>query len=135
MLWTLTAIAAAVIVNIAVGMVWYSPLFFGKPWAQLKGFSKEHPPNARCGYVVSMVGAAVTAVALLLFFRLAAVGGVGGAVALSIMAWIGFVLPAKGIDASWGGQSWKLLAIDTGYLLVEFIAIGLTVWFIAPAGL
>ena len=134
MLWTIAAIAAAVVVNIIAGMVWYSPLFFGKPWSQLRGFSKENPPNARCGYGVSMVGAAVTALALLMFFRLAAVGGVGGAVALSLMAWIGFVLPAKSLDASWGGQSWKLLAIDAGYLLVEFIAIGLTVWFIAPPG-
>jgi len=134
MLWTIVALVAAVVVNVVLGMLWYSPLLFGKPWMKLRGIDEDNQPEARCGYVVSMTGAVVLGLALLMFYRLMGIESPGAAAAVALMAWIGFVLPAKSLDTAWGGGSWKLFAIDAGWLLVQFVAIGLVMWFVAPTG-
>ena len=52
------AVAAAVVVNMAAGAAWYSPLLFARPWMAANGFTEEQireQGSATRGYVVSVI--------------------------------------------------------------------------------
>ena len=116
------AIVIAAIINMVLGMVWYSPLLFGKSWMKLMGI-KEMKPNP-----LNLLGMFVIALVIGYIFRFfigwAGANTVGLGVDVGVLAGLAFtVLPvASGVFAS--GTSWKLWAINAGYWIVALAIIG-----------
>ena len=129
------ALVAAVVVNMVVGFVWYSPALFAKQWAKLTGRKMEEMGDGTKGYILTTVGAFVQAFILLHFVTYAAnfypdYGDVSVGLITAAWAWLGFVLVPQGVNMVFANTRKKLLAINTGYFLVVLLINGvlLSVW-------
>jgi hypothetical protein len=129
------AIVAAVIVNMVIGFVWYSPALFAKPWAKLTGRKMNEMGDGAQGYILTTVGAFFQAFILLHFVTYAAyfypdysAASVG--MLTAFWAWLAFVAVPQGVNTVFAGTRKKLLAINTGYFLVVLLINGvlLSVW-------
>jgi len=131
------AILASTVACFAVGMAWYSPLLFAKPWCEAMGFDlnnkekmdqmrKETGPKYFLAIVCSFIMA----------FMMAKVSGYLGlhtafvGVKLGVALWFGFVATVQLTDVIFGFKKMSLWFINTGYQMVCYIITGviLCVW-------
>jgi hypothetical protein len=128
------SVLVAAVVSMAIGFAWYSEALFGKPWTKLMGYTKESIEKAQKGmgkmYALSFFLALLTAYVLshvmtfsenFFGYPLVQTGLTSG-----FWMWLGFVAPVQATDVIFGGKSWKLFWINTGYQLVSLIGMGLT---------
>ena len=124
------AVLVAAIVSFFIGMAWYSPLLFVKPWMHEMG--KTFDPKAMPGmssmasqmavsFVAQLVGAYVLAHVAVAFGAV----GVSGAVQLAVWVWIGFLATNALAPVLWEGRSMKWYAITAGHLLISTLAASL----------
>jgi hypothetical protein len=127
----LLAVLVAAIAAMVVGSVWYSKAMFAKQWmhamgknmhdeAEMARMKKEAGP----AYAAMFVGALVLAFVLSMFARRTGVMTVGGGMELAFWAWLGFAMPMKVGEIMFGGRNRKLLWIDGGYQLVNYLIMG-----------
>ncbi len=127
------AVFVASVVSMGVGFVWYTVLF-GKSWMKLMGYTKASMEEARKGmgktYAISF---AFTLLMAYMLFHVMVFSDnyyhytklmTGFASAFSM--WLGFVAPVQATDVLFGGKTWKLFWINTGYQLASLLAMGLT---------
>ncbi len=127
------AVLVASVVSMGVGFVWYTVLF-GKPWMKLMGYSKESMAKARKGmgktYSISFV--LTLLMAYVLYHVMVFSDNYFGypwlmtGLTSAFWMWLGFVAPVQATDVLFGGKSWKLFWINTGYQLASLLAMGLT---------
>ena len=134
------AILACGIANMAIGFLWYGPLF-GKPWADMMGFKFNTPEDQKAmqkkampGYAASFIGALVTAYVLSHAITFASaylnVAGYTAGLTAGFWNWLGFIAPITIGIVFWDGKPWKLWFINSGYWLVSLLVMGviLAVW-------
>ena len=123
------AILAAVIVNMVVGFVWYSPALFAKDWAKLTGRKMDEMGDGTKGYIITTIGAFVQAFILSHFVAFAAYfyptySNVSVGLLTATWAWIAFVAVPMGVNTIFEGRRKKLWAINSGYFLVVLLING-----------
>jgi hypothetical protein len=132
----LAAIAAA-LSTMVVGFLWYSPILFAKPWMREMGYdpndkakTEEMKKKAGPAYGASLIAAFVSALTLALFFALMHVDNLHHGLEVAFHVWLGFVATVQLTSVLFMGQSMKLFAINTGYQLVSYLAMGtiLSLW-------
>ena len=135
------SIIASGIVGFGIGALWYGPLF-GKTWMKLSGitFTKAQQKEAATlsfmvrSYGTTLIGAMVMAYVLAhsLVFASAylQMTGISAGIMAGAWSWVGFIVPTSLASVLWEGKSWKLWFINTGYYLVELLAMGviLSLW-------
>ena len=128
------AVLVASVINMALGMLWYGPLF-GKQWIAMMGFTKQKMDAAKKkGMAEQMVFAFISA--LVMNYVLAIfVGAVQATTAwsgalLGFWVWLGFVATVMLGSVLWEGRHMKLYAINVLHYLVLFMINGalLAVW-------
>ena len=125
-IWALVAgVIAALVVNMIIGMFWYSEKGFGKAWLKELGVSSAEelgdPKNAmKLAPLPGLVNAIVISVLLVIIGIADPLGGA----ALAFLCWLGFTFPAKLNEVIFHGNSMKLFAIDAGQLLISSTASG-----------
>ncbi|MFK7991016.1 MAG: DUF1761 domain-containing protein [Sandaracinaceae bacterium] len=119
------AIGAAALVTFLVGGVWYSPMLFGKAWAELNGLTED---DLKQGNPAKVFGGSFL-LALLMAFNLAAFIGpyasLGFAAFAGFLAGFGWVAAAMGVTALFERKPLKLWLINAGYHVVSFTLMGL----------
>lgn len=122
----LFAVALAAIAGMGVGFLWYSPSLFGRLWMAEMGLSSKQMDKSKKSmgpmYALSLAAALITAAVFYLF---------GGEFELAFMVWLGFVMPVQLTDVIFGGRSWKLFAVNTGYQLASLLAMAAVYSFLA----
>ncbi|HEY0653694.1 MAG TPA: DUF1761 domain-containing protein [Chryseosolibacter sp.] len=125
------AVVVATIVSFIIGFVWYTPLF-GKAWAKEMGFTMDRKPTSgelTKGMLLNLIGNFF--MAYVFAHNNEAWSFVPGMDEMSmgakianagIFTWLGFFVPQDLNKVAWGGRSWKLFFIDTGYHLVMLLA-------------
>ncbi len=114
-----------------LGMLWYSPMLFGRAWMKIIGMAdmspeatKEMKKKAMPGYLVSFIGALVMAYVLKHFLAYAgakdAVGGLQGA----FWAWLGFVGTVGLTNAMFDVRPKKFFLINSGFFLALLLIMG-----------
>ncbi|HVU06707.1 MAG TPA: DUF1761 domain-containing protein [Candidatus Paceibacterota bacterium] len=131
------ALLVAAVISVALGFLWYGPLF-GKKWMTLTGIPMpaEKPPFSVMvrPMVMSVVGSLFMAFALIhnITFGASYLNMSGACVGLfaAFWNWLGFVVPPALNHVGWEGKPWTLFWINTGYFLVYMAIIGamLAVW-------
>ncbi len=127
------AVLAAVIINMALGSVWYGPLF-GKQWMKLTGRTKESMEKDKSDMPKVMGGMAL--LALVQALVLAAFVGYSGAVTVlsgaivGFWAWLGFVFVTAMQDVLFEKKNNNLAGINLAYNLIALLINGavLAVW-------
>ena len=131
------AILAAAVSTMILGFLWYSPLLFAKPWMREMGYdpndkakTQEMQKSAGPAYAGSFVASVISAFTLALIFHAMRLDSLHYGLMASFHIWLGFVATVQFTGALFAKQSMKLFAINTGYQLVCYLAMGaiLAVW-------
>ena len=117
------AVAVAAIVGFPLGALWYGPLF-GSAWMAATGITKE---RARQANMVKIYGTTlllnlIIATSLAMFIGVMATLADG--VFAGFMAGLTYVAAAFGVSYLFEFRSFRLWAINAGYQVVVFSAMG-----------
>ncbi|MGA8034368.1 MAG: DUF1761 domain-containing protein [Candidatus Acidiferrales bacterium] len=125
------AVIVAAVSTMIVGFVWYSPILFAKPWMREMGYDLndktkmvEMRKSAGPAYTTSFLASILTAFILALFFRWLGVITVQAGMLVAFHVWLGFVATVQLTGVLFMKQSLKLYAINTGYQLICYLAMG-----------
>jgi hypothetical protein len=125
------ALLLCVVVYMAIGALWYGPLFM-KPWAALTGMDKMSKAKMKSAMVPAMVTSVLTG------FVQAVVLGRGMEILdiqqwyypliIATILWFPFTFMVMAQGYAYTMKSWKLLLIDSGYMLVSLWAMALILY-------
>jgi hypothetical protein len=118
------AIAAATLVNMVVGALWYSPLLFATAWLKEIGKSKDELKGQGRAMGLALLTNVFVAFVMAVIFARIGVGTVYGGLSIAFLLWIGFSLTTQIIHAIFHGNSLKLLAINAGNGLLSYLGMG-----------
>lgn len=131
-------IEIAIVIGVAlvmqiVGFVWYGPLF-GKAYAKVVGLpaASEMSKGENKAWMKKMIPTYVTSFVLNILTVWVLIGFVGSAVVytpavllLTVLIWLGFVMPVVAAGAMWSGKprplAWKMFWITAGYQFAAFV--------------
>lgn len=126
------AILLCAIAAVALGFLWYGPLF-GKAWMKTMGINLDtlDPEEKKKGMksmpqsiILTFIGALLSAYVLahVLAFANAYFGtyDLAGNVMGAFWSWLGFTAPALVAAVLWEKRPWKYWFITAGYYLVSF---------------
>ena len=116
----LLAVLVAIVASGILGVLWYSPLMFLRPWARAAG---RYPVQTTSVYVVT----AVTAVAVAVAFGWWAgpEPSIEEAVLDALVVGIFFAASSLGLHYAFAGRPLRLWLIDSGFQVARFVLIGL----------
>jgi Protein of unknown function (DUF1761) len=121
----LLAVVIAAAAGFLVGGLWYGPLF-GKAWMEENDFTEEELRVANMLKIYGLTFAFSLLSAVVLGHILASSSGsIRGTMMISIGVAIGLIVPAIGTNYLFARKSGKLFAIDAGYWVVFYTAMGL----------
>ena len=122
---TWVAVIVAALAGFLVGGVWYGPLF-GKAWQREAGVSAEQMGATNPVVLFGLTFLLSIVSAIFLGHLLAHFPGASTKVKMMMSTGIalGFIIPAFGINYLFGRRSVKLFAIDAGYWLMFYAAMG-----------
>ena len=135
------AVLAAAFVCMVLGFLWYSPMLFARPWMIASGYDPDDKAKLAelkkgagkmygLAFLASLLQAAMLA-------KVLAVTGIWDplyGMKMGVGIWLGFVMTVQLTGAVFGNhghQKMKLFAINTGYQLVCYVAMGalLAAWY------
>jgi hypothetical protein len=126
------AILLSGVASQVLGMLWYSPLLFGKVWAKEMGYVKMTPAKKKKmqkeaipGYIATFIGSMIMAFVLLHLLQHLHVNSIHGVLRTVVWSWLGFTATAMAAGQFFGQRSWKLFLIDSLYQLATFVVAGL----------
>lgn len=125
------AIIIAAVVQMALGFLWYGPLF-GKTWMSLMGITPQgtRPEGMGTTYAWSALGSLVTAFVLSKVVIAMGAVSIGAGIAVGFWVWLGFVATVTLGSVLYERRSTSLYTLNNGYQLVALAIMGaiLAVW-------
>jgi Protein of unknown function (DUF1761) len=120
----LWAVLVAAATSFMLGGLWYSPALFGKTWCTEMGRAMDQK-SGHPGRVFGFAIAFSIAAAYFFAWLLGPAPDLHDALHMSLVVGGGFVACCFGINYQFADHSWKLLGIDAGYHLLQFVLFGL----------
>jgi hypothetical protein len=121
----LLAILVAAATGFLIGGLWYGPLF-GKTWMAEHGFTEE---QLRSSNMLKIYGLtfAFSVLSAMFFGHLLAFFATNtrSTLMISVGVPLGYIIPAIGTNYLFSRKSGRLFAIDAGYWIVFYAAMGL----------
>ena len=118
------AIIVAVVVNIALGALWFSPVLFQKRWMALRVGGAMSGTASPLLYVITAVGALVSAITLDWIIGLAGANTLLCGAIIGLYAGLGFVAPAVLSDHLFNERPSALYLIVAGFPIVGLLIMG-----------
>jgi len=125
------AVLVAAIATMVAGFLWYSPLLFANPWMVLMGYDPndkakiaEMQKSAGPSYAMSLIASALSAIVLGKIIAVANAASALSGMEIAFAVWLGFVTTVQMTNSLFMRQRAKLYAINTGYQLVCYVAMG-----------
>lgn len=123
----LAALVGAMVGNLGVGSLWYSPLLFSKAWQREVGISDVDVRSGNFALIFGL-GFVLSVIAAVLFAAwLGPNPPLGDALVSGLVVGLGFVGTSMGINYLFERKSLRLWAINTGFHTAEFVGIGLVI--------
>lgn len=130
------AILVGAVLSMAIGAVWYGPLF-GKKWMEIVGVDPSDlvtintmKKSAGKLYAVQFV---LTLFQVLVLAHLIADTTSATGIERSLWIWIAFIIPTLAGSVMWTSEStphkWSRFLIQGGYQLILFVVFGLLIQF------
>ncbi|MBN9377699.1 MAG: hypothetical protein BGO14_11445 [Chlamydiales bacterium 38-26] len=112
------------LINLVLGMVWYSPNVLGNLWAQEHGFTSDQLKASIWHYLGAIIVAFIMSYVLDMIMHTFGVRGIGNGIALGFFIWLGFIATTHFSGVIWAKKPFIVFFIDAGYLLFNLILIG-----------
>ena len=124
--WAILVAGAAYFV---LGVLWYSPVVFGKAWTQAVGKSKEQlqKGSSALKMIWAFVGSLVIAYGLARILSWTGSYSLTDAVVVSLLAAICFLVTVIGISDSMEVRPMKLYLINIFYNIIGFCIMGIII--------
>ncbi len=129
------AIIVSAVASFILGMLWYSPLLFGKPWMKMMGLTQQHAEAAKKKgmakyYIGNFIATLIMVYILSHFVDYAQAKTISDGLQLGVWVWLGFIATLLFGSILWEGKPFKLYLINAGYRLVELLIVAsiLSVW-------
>jgi hypothetical protein len=128
------ALVGCVVIRMAVGALWYSPVLFLKPWLAMSGVSEKQMHSGMLkALVTDVVMSLVMAFVLLHAIRYALPPNshdLSQGLAVSFFNWLGLVAVVQIGIVTYEHKPWKYFFVVTGYQLFTILLMGvvLTLW-------
>jgi hypothetical protein len=122
---SLIAVLAATVVAFVLGALWYSPLLFGRVWMREAGVSEDACRSRGTAPLFAATFLLSLASTLFLAFLLGPKPGVLHGAEAGLILGFGFVATAIATNYLFEGKSPVFFAINAGYHVVRFLAVGL----------
>ncbi len=113
------------VLNVLLGMVWYSPLLLGNLWAKGYKFDKHTPKPKVWRYLGGFLVSLITVFVFALFMRQLQINTWQAGAHLALYIWIGFVVTNQFSSVLWARKPLSVFFIDIGYRLVSLVMIGI----------
>jgi hypothetical protein len=130
-------VIVAAIATMVLGFLWYSPLLFARPWMRAMGYDPddkaklaEMQKGAGLMYAGAMLASLASAFVLAKVIEITTVNAALYGMKVGFAVWIGFVTTVQFTAFLFERKPFKLYAINTGYQLACYLAMGaiLAVW-------
>jgi hypothetical protein len=118
------AVLVAAILNMILGMAWYSPVLFGNTWLRLIDKKVEDIPSPGMVYVFTFVGYLVAASVLAVIVKALGSPTLLDGTLAGLVVWLGFVVTMTYTYTSFEGPNKRVWALYIGYQLVAFVGMG-----------
>jgi len=125
------AVIAAVIANMALGMLWYGPLL-GKHWMKAiklskKELNKMRQKNMAPAMAGSFIASAITAYILAIILNKLEITSLRGGAGVALTLSLGFIATTNVLRVLYENASWKLYFINTGYNMLGVVTMALII--------
>ena len=122
------AVIVAAISTFGIGSLWYSKLLFGNAWMKAAGISEEDTKKANMAktFGFAFVFSFIMSLNLALFLEDPETNASWGMMA-GFLASFGWVAMAIGINGLFEQKSWTYILINSGYMIVSFVFMGLII--------
>ncbi len=130
-------VLVAALASFAVGMLWYSPVLFGKQWMALAGITDKNMEEGKKNMARNMVLALVTSFVMagVLYYVVSYTSAfygdqytmMGASLKAAVMMWVGFFATTQLGIVLWEGKPFKLYALNTSYSLVSLLVMALVI--------
>jgi hypothetical protein len=124
------SIVAAVITNVIIGMLWFSPALFGKVWAKENGIEMENGLDRARGTLITIISALIKVIVLIIFISMPRVKSFLDVLLVCVLIWLGFIVTVHMLELAWAGKKLKVFLIDIGHELVSTIAMATALFYI-----
>lgn len=121
----LAALVGAIVGNLGVGSLWYSPVLFSRVWQREVKISDAEIAGGNFGMIFGAAFVLSVIAAVLFAAFLGPNPPVGDALVAGLVVGLGFVGTSLGINYLFERKSFTLWAINTGFHTAEFLVIGL----------
>ncbi len=125
------AILLCIVAYMLIGSVWYGPLFM-KSWAKLTGVDKLRKEDMQKAMMPAMLMSIATAfvqsTVLGRMLQMQSYGQWYHPMLLATLLWFAFTFMVLAQNYAYTNKSWKLTAIDGGYMLVSAWVMSLILW-------
>ncbi len=116
----IAAVLVVAVINIALGMLWYSPFVLGKLWMDAMGWKEEECHPSVKDYLGAIVVALVTTWVLALFVSTLS-DTVWDGLKVGFLIWLGFIATSHFSGVLWAKKPLKAYLIDAGFYLVYLL--------------
>lgn len=118
------AVLGAIVANMAVGAIWYSPLAAGKAWLESTGRSQEEIEGGGSAMALAIIPAALNATVIAILASGLGVATAGGGALLGLLVWLGFVMPTNWIEVIFDRKSYRTAIINNGNFIITMPLMG-----------
>lgn len=125
---SILAIILAVVANMVIGALWYSPLLFANIWVKALGKNMEdmNPEGAKIGYTLTTLGGFFTAYVLSLFIHLLDLVTVLDGALIGLL--VGFVAAFRELSPTFfESRKYTLFFISAGYHILSLTIMGIII--------
>jgi hypothetical protein len=127
---SIVPVIVVTILNIFLGMLWYSPLLLGTMWAKAYKFDMKKLKPTSWHYIGSIFISLITALIVsVLIYQFEIMTWLNGML-LGIYLWVGFIATTHFSGVIWAHKPLRVYFIDVAYHLVSLVMMGtfLAVW-------
>ena len=123
------AVVGAGIVGVVIGMIWYSPMLFGKQWMKATGKTEKDMKGNTSAYLVALIASLLSALVMAQWVGLLSAKTIMDGAVAGFWPWLGFMMPVAAVMASFSGKK-EMFWVDAGHHLVVLLIMGaiLAVW-------
>ena len=114
-------VVVAGFVSVPVGMLWFSPTMFGKPWMRMTGIRSDAMKAGAGGsaFGVSLMSALVMSFVLWVLMGVMGLTTLPTAWSIAVLLWLSFDFLPSFTHSLFARKPFPLLLINTGYELVN----------------
>lgn len=115
------AVLVAWIIHIAMGLIWFQPVLFGKEWSKLTGKDLKPAPKWN---IPGFIGHLLMIIVLAILIKITNTTSGAGGLVIGLMAWLGFIVPMETGELVWEKIPFRLFLIRVGNQLIGIAVSG-----------